>query len=229
MWGFPLAKARRVNAGWVYNWRPYPGPLGELGRITEYVPMIYSSHEICDRVLDDLSYRGYHSLLTFNEPDNAAQANMAVDEALYFWPKLMKTGLRLGAPAMKENYAWLVEFMDRAQALGYRIDFITAHCYPDLADADLAASNVIELCRRLHRRFRRPVWVTEISGINPPSFAHLKSFMETVCKRLNSLPWIERYAWFSDYPIFGFESIFNGNGKLTSAGKIYRQLILGEL
>lgn len=227
LWGFPLAFARRSGAAWCYNWRPYPGPRGEHGRIVDYVPMIYSAKEISDRVIDDLSYRGYHSLLTFNEPDNANQANMTVDEALYFWPKLMRTGLRLGAPAIHANYAWLVEFMDRAAALGYRVDFVTAHCYPELDDPAAAVAEVIEICRRLHRRFRRPIWITELSGVNSPSFAHTRNFMQAIFKRLDSLAWVERFAWFSDYPIVGYPSIFDLEGKLTAVGRAYMQLTLG--
>ncbi|MEV0408193.1 glycosyl hydrolase [Actinoallomurus sp. NPDC050550] len=59
---------------------------------------------------------GGTTLLGFNEPDMAGQANMSVEQALALWPRLQATGMRLGAPAVAfgadrpggwlDRYAW---------------------------------------------------------------------------------------------------------------------------
>jgi hypothetical protein len=40
------------------------------------------------------------TILGFNEPDLAGQANMTVGQALDLWPRLQATGRRLGSPAV---------------------------------------------------------------------------------------------------------------------------------
>ena len=59
------------------------------------------------------------TLLTFNEPDQAGQANMSVSDALAAWPQLEATGMRLGAPAVSYGGdtpgGWLDQFMTGAK------------------------------------------------------------------------------------------------------------------
>ena len=56
------------------------------------------------------------------KPDKADQANMTVSEALSEWPNLLQSGLRLGSPATSDGgLSWLYDFIDRADALKYRV------------------------------------------------------------------------------------------------------------
>ena len=67
-------------------------------------------------------------LLTFNEPDNAGQSNMTVDEALAAWPQLEALHMSLGSPAVAEDATkangWLARFMAGASRPDNRVDFL---------------------------------------------------------------------------------------------------------
>ena len=91
-----------LNVGWYYTWsNTYPtyGPNG-----VPWTAMIWSKKSVTDQVIANLTAMGkagtIKELLGFNEPDNQAQSNMSVDDAIALWPKLMSTGLRLGSQAV---------------------------------------------------------------------------------------------------------------------------------
>ena len=55
---------------------------------------------------------------------------MSVDEAIALWPQLETLGVPLGSPAtVNPNNDWMKEFMEKAEALDLRIDFVTVHSY----------------------------------------------------------------------------------------------------
>ncbi len=71
---------------------------------------------------------------------------MSVDEALELWPQLESLGVPLGSPAtVGFNNDWMREFMERADALGLRIDFVAVHSY--------AGPNVLSFINNLKEAF----------------------------------------------------------------------------
>ncbi|MEK8108322.1 glycosyl hydrolase [Micromonospora sp. M12] len=108
-------------------------------------------------------------LLTFNEPDLPAQANMTVEQALDLWPQVMATGSKLGSPAVAwgapDPQGWLDRFMTGAQARGQRVDFVTLHWF----GADFTTPTAVDQLRRylqaVYQRYRKPIWLTEFALI----------------------------------------------------------------
>ena len=83
-----------LNAQWFYNWNLNQNSSRDLEyvaiRQTRYWPGLDQNWQS----------RGINTLLGYNEPDNPDQdAYMSVGDAVYSWPDLLGTGLRVGAPA----------------------------------------------------------------------------------------------------------------------------------
>jgi hypothetical protein len=192
-----------VGAGWYYNW---DSARGKITAGAEFVPMIWGEKSMAQSNLDRAKSQGT-TLLGFNEPDMAAQANMTVEQALDLWPKLEATGLRLGSPAVAFNGdkpgGWLDRFMAGATARGLRVDFVTIHWY----GGDFSPAAVGQLKRYIdsvHARYKKPIWLTEYSLIDfstsTPRFPtpdQLAAFARDSAAMLEASPAVERYAWFA--------------------------------
>lgn len=77
----------------------------------------------------------------------------------------------------------------------------------------------------------KPVWITEFAATNwnkdaPLPRDHVEKFAKESCKYLDTLDWVERYAWFGpmrDTGTVGNHAAMIGeDGKLTALGKAYR-------
>ena len=219
-----------VGAGWYYNWDSARGQITAPAGV-EYVPMIWGAKSTDQANIDRAKQQG-KVLLGFNEPDLAEQANMSVEQALDLWPKLQATGLRLGAPSVAfggdKAGGWLDRFMTGAAQRGLRVDFIPVHWY----GSDFSAAAVGHLKNYLaavHAKFGKPIWLTEYSLIDfstgtarYPSSDQLAAFATGSASMLETLPYVERYAWFAlpaDKPGTGLYV----NGKTpNAAGIAYR-------
>jgi len=172
------------------------------------------------------------NLLGFNEPDYATQANMSVDEAIRLWPRLQSTGLRLGSPCtISATSPWLDKFMTKAARSHLRVDFVTMHSY-----GSPNAESFLAKVRKLHEKYERPIWVTEFSvadwSATPSrpsrySRSEVHDFMRTAITGMQAMPYVERYAWFARGPAdpaLGPSALFQANGQLTAAGRLYASL-----
>ncbi|GIM94274.1 sigma-70 family RNA polymerase sigma factor [Paractinoplanes toevensis] len=234
VWEFTGVKAALadVGAGWYYNWAPdndnLPGPSG-----VEFVPMIWGKANVTDGTIAQAKKESEGELLGFNEPDMSGQANMSVEDALADWPKLQATGLRLGSPAVAYGGdtagGWLDRFMSGAEAKGYRVDFITLHWYgSDFSDA--AVNQFLGYVDAVHKRYNKPIWITEYGLMNfsgspkYPSDAQKVAFISGSTKGLESRSFVERYAWFGlpavgDSVDFG---LYKDGDSPTAAGQAYK-------
>ncbi|MFC0540885.1 sigma-70 family RNA polymerase sigma factor [Kutzneria chonburiensis] len=230
-WAFGAATAslKDVGASWFYNWdanhNSIPAPAG-----VEYVPMIWGQKSVTVDTLAQAKKQGTE-LLGFNEPDLAAQSNMTPAQALDLWPQLQATGMRLGSPAVAfggdRAGGWLDQFMSGAASKGYRVDFITLHWYG--SDFSAAAVNQLKgYLQAVSNRYHKPVWLTEFALINfsgAPKFptqAQQSAFVTNGTAMLDSLPFLERYAWFS-LPSQGEDTgLYNGSGQPTQVGLAYK-------
>lgn len=218
-----------VDAGWYYNWNWAPTP-GKLD--AEFVPMIKGKIDAVDRAFDRIDKlkktHGITHLLGFNEPDSPKQGNTSVEKAVTLWPTLMSTGLRLGSPAVTDNArgkAWFKAFATRARAKRLRVDFIAMHRYPNLRKKG-AGLQFLRSLDQLHKEHGLPIWITEFSGLNFGSKdrhmtqADNLNFMQIVLPKLEQLPYVERYSWFSgDIATLYVKDKPNELGRL---GKVYR-------
>jgi hypothetical protein len=172
----------------------------------EFVPMIWDETFVEPKQLE-LAQRSGSVLLGFNEPDRAKEANMTVQQALDLWPLLMATGMRIGSPVTAGDPSlsgsWLEQFMDGAKARGYRVDFVCVHCYGEEFEIDGAVKRLKNFLQAVHQKFQLPIWLTEYSLIrwsNPPTYPSWEEqagFASKSIDMLETLPFVERYAWFS--------------------------------
>src|SRR5690606_33249451 len=169
-------------------------------------------------------------LLGYNEPDRPDQANMSVDDAIHSWPDLLATGLRLGSPSTSDGgLGWLYEFMDKAEARDYRVDFVVVHYYratADPGDAKGAADQFYRYLKGIHDRVKRPLWVKEWNnGANwttapDPNPRQQRAAIAAMLKMLDETPFVERYALYNW--VEEVRHVQNDDGSLTPAGEVYR-------
>ena len=158
---------------------------------------------------------------------------MSVDDALTAWPKLEATGMRLGSPAVSyggdQAGGWLDRFMSGAASKGYRVDFITLHWYgSDFSDA--AVGQFLGYLDAVHKRYNKPIWVTEYGLQNfsgsprYPTSSQEVAFIKGSTAGMQSRSYVERYAWFA-LPAVGDSlpfGLYKDGDTPTDAGKAYK-------
>jgi hypothetical protein len=206
VWSFTGVSSALAQSGarWYYTWSTsHSGVATPPG--VDFVPMIWGSGSIGG--VAQAKAAGSPELLGFNEPDLASQSNMGVATALALWPTLISTGLRLGSPAVASGAAtpggWLDQFMTGAAQRGYRVDFIALHWYGgDFTTVD-AVSQLRSYLQAVYDRYHKPIWLTEYAlidfagGTRYPTEAQQAAFVTASTAMLDSLPYLERYAWFA--------------------------------
>jgi hypothetical protein len=181
---------------------------------------------VCSALPADLGADGNQYLLGFNEPDNIDQSNMTVAKALQLWPYLEATGLQLGSPAVTQTpqgSAWLAAFMAGAAQQGLRLNFLALHWYGDCSSPE----NLISYLAQMEETYSLPLWLTEFSCVHQ-SFAVNTQFLQEVAPLLAGLPYLQRYAWFTNRPfsLVGYEStnLLDASGAPTSTGEAFSAL-----
>lgn len=220
-----------VGASWYYNWSSHPAK--GAGSSAKFVPMIWGAASVTATELASAKKSGT-TLLAFNEPDFASQSNMSVEDALALWPQLQATGLRLGSPAVAVNAAqpggWLDRFLSGARERGYRVDFITMHWYgSDFSGA--ATSQLKSYIQAVYDRYHLPIWLTEYAlikftggGSVYPTDTQQAAFVTSSTAMLQSLSYVERYAWFALPTPEGKQGtgLYKNGTTPTAAGRAYR-------
>lgn len=241
-------KINDLNIGWYYNWGSDDPSLDSIE--AEYVPMIWGAGDVNDSNLEKI--KNYYKegkckyLLTFNEPDNNSQSNMSVDQAIALWPKLEALGIPLSSPCPADySSGWLGEFMEKALKLNYRVDFIAVHCYQDFSISGIENKMKSTVLEVLYEKYKLPIWVTEYGAIDISVWAGggkhnvnctekaAKKYIENSTKMLESLGYVERYAWFVDnFREVGsqrpeeapYTSLYNDDNSISSTGRIYQNI-----
>lgn len=228
-----LRQIQGLNLDWYYAWRSRSTVTYNPG----FVPMVRDAKTLLKEnairyVREELSKTKTTHLLGFNEPDLAGQADMSVEDAIRLWPQLEASGLRLGGPAtIKPNAVWLDKFMIKAERAGLRIDFMPMHCYgwPDSED-------FLEKVEKLHKKYQRPVWVTEYAVAdwdvtatrkNEYTRKQVETFMRETVAGMRAMPYVERFAWKTraiDDRYMGTSALFDDKGNMTSTGRLYASL-----
>ncbi|WP_028374698.1 glycosyl hydrolase [Leeuwenhoekiella sp. MAR_2009_132] len=140
-----------LDITWYYNWNTGRESTPDI----EYVPIRQTQYWPS---LDAANTKaGYTHLLGYNEPDRPDQANMSVDAAIGAWPQLMQSGLRLGSPATSDPFnPWMADFMTKAEARNYRVDYMALHCYWYKSATQWAND-----LKYIYDKYKRPIWITE--------------------------------------------------------------------
>ncbi|MFJ5881491.1 sigma-70 family RNA polymerase sigma factor [Kitasatospora cineracea] len=234
VWSFAGASQALAasGAGWYYTWgTQHPGISTPAS--ASFVPMIWGASSVTDAALAQARANGPY-LLGFNEPDMAAQSNLTVDRALELWPQLMRAGQTLGSPAVAYGAdtpgGWLDRFMAGADAKGYRVDFITLHWYGGDFRTPQAVQQLTSYLEAVHRRYRKPIWLTEYAlidfsgGTRFPSAEQQAAFVTASTEALDALPYLQRYAWFGlgADPAGPSSGLFTDGTTATAAGRAYQ-------
>jgi hypothetical protein len=222
---------RKSGATWYYTWAVnHQGITSPRG--VSFVPMIWGAGSVTTANLQTVRHEG-HYLLGFNEPDNAGQSNMSVGQALRLWPRLMRTRMTLGSPAVATDAAtsggWLDRFMRGIRARHYRVNFITVHWYGGDFATRPAVSELRSYLRAIHARYQRPIWLTEFalirfsSTVTFPTAHQQAAFVTAATSMLRRLPYVHRYAWFAlpKSSGDGTAGLFRPGAVATAAGRAF--------
>ena len=215
---------QNLRTQWYYNWNlDQNSP-----RDVEYVAIRQTRW--WPGLDQDWKVRGINHLLGYNEPDNDIEANLTVGDAVYSWPDLLASGLRVGAPAVTDGgLGWLYSFIDACDLAGHRVDFVPVHyyrSYPSASDPDGATTQLYNFVKGVHDRTGRPIWLTEFNnGANwtpgpDPTAAQQQATVAKMIEMLDNTPFVERYAiynWVEDA-----RRVVWDDGWPTGAGNVYR-------
>ncbi|SEW28247.1 Por secretion system C-terminal sorting domain-containing protein [Chitinophaga sp. YR573] len=219
-WTSGLSSAEALNCSWQYDWNNEAVSAPNV----EYIPMRHNRYW---NSYDNINNKKESThALGFNEPDRTDQANMSVNDAIAAWPELLKSGLRLGSPAPSDGgLEWLYQFIDKCDALNYRVDFVAMHWY-------LGGQSPQQFYNRLkaiHDRTGRPIWITEWNnGANwtccKPTYPQDAEAIAGFLHMLDTTSFVERYSlyeWVEDTR----QMFYKSPTLLTPAGEVYRDKI----
>ncbi|TKA73736.1 hypothetical protein B0A55_05452 [Friedmanniomyces simplex] len=216
---------------WLYNWSPDATPNASS---LDYVPMQWN-HINIDDLPNKAKAANATSVMGFNEPELPDQSNMSAELAAKEWLRciepMRKAGVRCGSPGISsapQGVAWLKDFLRRIQDGGSDVDFYCFHWYGVEVGQfyDYLWSTYYQMPDQ-----RKKVWVTEWASTNwnednPLPKEHVEAFARESVKYLETLEWVERFAWFGPMRDTGtvgkWARMLDNDGNLTDLGKAYR-------
>lgn len=227
--------ALSAGIGWWYNWTAKPDDTlskGYAGLGVEYVPMIWGKSfdeaELAKQIPPDARY-----LLTFNEPNFGAQADLTPEEAAALWPRIeafaKSRSLKLVSPALNycggdcnetDPFRWLDRFFVACPSC--QVDYVAMHWYA------CDRSSLTGVLAR-YEAYGRPLWVTEFSCLDEASKvndADELAYMKDAVAALEADPQVFRYAWFTGRSAASrpISVLGAAPGELTPLGRQYLSL-----
>lgn len=117
---------------------------------------------------------------------------------------MVATSKRIGSPAPANTKLvqddWFYDFMSSITQKGSHVDFICLHHYASDGDVNEFQSYI----ESVYNMYKLPIWVTERAYVdymqNPPKVPDDNTqvtYMQVAVKMLDSLSYVERYAWFA--------------------------------
>jgi hypothetical protein len=219
-----------LNASWNYNWN-----LNTNSTLNwEYVAI--KQQRWWPGLNENWKTRGVNHVSGFNEPDNPVEDaytsldNGSTTTAVAAWPDLLATGLRVGAPAVTDGgTSWILDFMNKANAAGVRVDYVPIHYYRSYwnnNDPAGAANNLYNFLKTIHDATGKPIWLTEFNnGANwttdaDPNVDQNRNVIEAMINMMDNTWWIERYSVYSR--VEWFRQTHYDDGSITPMGAMYR-------
>jgi hypothetical protein len=204
----------------------------------ENAPMAWgvsAADDDADITIYKQKYKATH-VMGFNEPDDCnAQSGQfrnlcQEDVAIGYYRNLMKTGMRIVSPGGREEApsGWLQDFYDKATAQDIRIDVIAVHWYDwgsnPAVNTNPTAQQVFDRFKSyltsVYTRFGKPIWITEFNANPNRNNAINLAFMQLALPYLETLDYVERYAWFE--PSSDVADYYDVNSNLTNVGTFYK-------
>jgi hypothetical protein len=229
----------QLNTGWYYNWGLGSNPLPNY----EYVPMAWGAGGASPAsIVQMIQKKKTTHVLGFNESDNCEDQSGQFNNlcqpavAVAYYENLMGLGVRLGTPAPRENgpTTWLLEFARIAKERDVRFDFVAVHWYdwgsnpansPN-ADPQQIFNRFKAYLENVHRIYQLPIWITEFNANPNRGNAIQDAFLRLALPYLETLDYVERYAYFQPNPAFAQvpqtpANYYDTNGALTNIGELY--------
>lgn len=223
-----LGKTNAIS--WVYNWG-YDA--GDLNVDVPYYPTMWGEKFAADwpAAAEAAIAKGTEVMFSFNEPDNAGQANMAATYAAakhQEWMNPYAGQARIGAPAISssenadQGIDWLNQFFDACDGK-CQVDFCNAHWYGPGGDSGaelfldhLKAVRDVEGCQG------KSVWVTEFmpEGSDSDNETFLKKITESL--ESSDFDFVEKYSYFMVG--VGASYLMSSETELNALGNIYANL-----
>lgn len=207
------------KVSWAYNWG---SSTSGLPSGLEYVPMLWGlgSGKTSGWAADAKAAiaAGTTHLMSFNEPDLAAQSNIGYADAAAGYLTYMEPfagQAKLGAPAVTNGgspmgLTYLGNFLESCSKC--TIDFVSIHWYD-------SATNIGYFKNYIQSAYtaggNRPIWITEFGASG--SADQQNTFLETVIPWLDSLDYVERYAYF----MAADGILLSGGSTLSTLGNTY--------
>lgn len=212
------------HISWAYNWGQADDGLSSIDSSLEFVPMLWGTREdfvsVWDTNAQTAISNGAKNFLSFNEPDNAGQANMDAGTAAAAHIQYMNPyagSVNIGSPAITnsgtdgEGVSWLKQWISACGG-SCEFTFCAAHWYSPADSSDFLnyVTEVHEACEN------KPVWITEFAPTGADD-ATISSFLEEVQDALDNDPtysFVERYAYFyvaDGYLVSGSSASTYGN------------------
>ncbi|HMI88302.1 MAG TPA: glycoside hydrolase family protein [Polyangiaceae bacterium] len=199
--------ALSAGIGWWYNWSPKPETTlmtGYPGLGVEFVPMVWGG-TFDPATLEKQVPAAAKYLLTFNEPNFGAQANLTPEQAAALWPKIemfaKARGMKIISPAVNycgspcnetDPFVWLQKFF--AACTACQVDYVAMHWY---ACTKAALTTTLA---KYEQQFGKPLWVTEFSCLDEKAKvndADELAYMQEAVAALEADPMVFRYSWFT--------------------------------
>lgn len=228
----------QLNTGWFYNWNNNNNPLPNY----EYVPMAWGASGAFPAAINTVIQKKKTThLLGFNESDNCEDQSGQFNNlcqpavAVAYYENLMGLGVRLGTPAPREGgpTSWLLEFARIAKERDVRFDFVAVHWYdwgsnpassPN-ADPQQIFNRFKAYLENVYRIYKLPIWITEFNANPNRGNATQEAFLRLALPYLESLDYVERYAYFQPNPQYATvpqtPANYYENGTLTNIGELY--------
>lgn len=222
-----------MNCAWFYDW----GNSRSSTSSSEYVMMTWGKNAATNQTSIDgyIAKTDISHALSFNEPDNSSQSNIAYSVAEPAYENMLRTGYRMGSPACQEQNSnttsgWLYNFMSLANTNNARVDFIAIHWYdwgsyssthntsPDVNGVFTRFKNYVNA---VHNLYHKPIWITEFNANPNTTLATQTGFMALALPWLEQQSFVERYAYF--FPA-SFPPL-DGSGNLTTIGTAYKNQV----
>lgn len=235
--GYSVWDSSKSDLTWYYNYASSPS-YGFSSSNFEFVPMLWGVggqytgfYDTVKGLIDGGTNINY--ILGFNEPDlctvaSAGGSCISATKAAQVWQTeiepLKDHGVLLGAPATTQGGLWWLQDFFTACAGKCTVDFLPLHFYGDFA----SLAGYIGLLRTTYPN--KPLWITEFAYPNA-TLPEAKLFFNQSVSYLDSLSYLERYAYFGSFPadeastwVGPNGTMLNNAGELTDIGAWY----LGE-
>jgi hypothetical protein len=190
------------KVSWAYGWDQVQDFSSDLG--IEFVPMLWGTGDNFTPTWASNAKKaianGATALLSFNEPDNAGQANLSPSVAAAGHIQYMNPfagQARISTPAITnsgadgEGISWLQEFISECGGK-CSYDFAAVHWYSNNGDDFLSHLEAV------HNATGLPVWVTEFAPIGT-DVGDYATWLAQVCHTIDTDPkyeFVERYSYF---------------------------------